>query len=649
MVNEARYKELKKRVKAFKEGGPTLTKEEISEFKKLKKQREEQKEHEDEEEEAIEGSEQPAASPGIGFLTFDSQDSETTLERKQKKAIQRARSPKQHKVVKIMETTEEMIEPENTWWHDMDDAAGLQKDAVKWASLEHHGIMFAADYEPHGVPLLYGPNKDPLVLPPDLEELGTMWCSVIGLEAETKEIFINNFWYEFKSCMARLKDSKLQAKVKDFRHCDWSKMKEHIDAEKLRKKEMTKEEKEGDLRARQAEEQWYRYCLIEGYREKVGVVRVEPPGLFRGRGEHPKQGKLKERIMPENCVMNVDNAIVPPICHVPGRAWEDVVHDDKVGWLGFYKQQTDGADAVKYIQMDKTSENKTKPDLIKYERAKRLAYRVDEIRKDYQRKLKHESMTLRQPGTCAYFIDRLALRVGGEKNTDEEADTVGCCSLRVEHVRLNMESFKQNRPKITLDFLGTYIYISLSQTSHSALGRLEFRFRYWSFPTPSKKWQLNPHTGKDSIRYMTEVCVPPTVFKNLGLFMKGKRPADQLFDKVSPSDMNEFFQEFMDDLTAKVFRTYNASVTLERQLSLFDQATDIDKKSQDQLLKFYNEANRKVAILCNHQKAVGKGHEAGVQKLQEKGDDLKKRLQVVKKHKALLEGGDDGVEPDEDD
>ncbi len=33
-----------------------------------------------------------------------------------------------------------------------------------------------------------------------------------------------------------------------------------------------------------------------------------------------------------------------------------------------------------------------------------------------------------------YFIDKLALRAGNEKDSDETADTVGCCSLRVEHI-----------------------------------------------------------------------------------------------------------------------------------------------------------------------------------------------------------------------
>ena len=41
----------------------------------------------------------------------------------------------------------------------------------------------------------------------------------------------------------------------------------------------------------------------------------------------------------------------------------------------------------------------------------------------------------------------LALRVGGEKS-EEEADTVGCCSLRAEHV------FLEDDHRLHLKFLG---------------------------------------------------------------------------------------------------------------------------------------------------------------------------------------------------
>jgi DNA topoisomerase-1 len=49
---------------------------------------------------------------------------------------------------------------------------------------------------------------------------------------------------------------------------------------------------------------------------------------------------------------------------------------------------------------------------------------------------------------ATYLIDILALRVGNEKGEDE-ADTVGCCSLRVEHIQLNSET-----TEVTFDFLG---------------------------------------------------------------------------------------------------------------------------------------------------------------------------------------------------
>ena len=32
--------------------------------------------------------------------------------------------------------------------------------------------------------------------------------------------------------------------------------------------------------------------------------RTEPPSLFRGRGEHPKQGMVKRRIVPEDVIIN---------------------------------------------------------------------------------------------------------------------------------------------------------------------------------------------------------------------------------------------------------------------------------------------------------------------------------------------------------
>jgi DNA topoisomerase I len=70
----------------------------------------------------------------------------------------------------------------------------------------------------------------------------------------------------------------------------------------------------------------------------------------------------------------------------------------------------------------------------------------------------------------------------------------------------------------------------------------------------------------------------------------------------------------MKGLTAKVFRTYNASITFQEQL---DKNTPKGASMQE-LLNAYNKANRMVAILCNHQRSVPKTHETSMGKMRDK-------------------------------
>ena len=66
----------------------------------------------------------------------------------------------------------------------------------------------------------------------------------------------------------------------------------------------------------------------------------------------------------------------------------------------------------------------------KYERARNLKSQIDKIRADYYRMMRSSILHERQLGTATYLIDFLAIRVGNEKNKNDEADTVGCYSLR---------------------------------------------------------------------------------------------------------------------------------------------------------------------------------------------------------------------------
>jgi DNA topoisomerase-1 len=55
-----------------------------------------------------------------------------------------------------------------------------------------------------------------------------------------------------------------------------------------------------DVQAEKAEKQRlkekYGYAIVDGRKEAVANFTVEPPGLFLGRGNHPKAGKFKVRL-----------------------------------------------------------------------------------------------------------------------------------------------------------------------------------------------------------------------------------------------------------------------------------------------------------------------------------------------------------------
>ena len=77
--------------------------------------------------------------------------------------------------------------------------------------------------------------------------------------------------------------------------------------------------------------------------------------------------------------------------------------------------------------------------------------------------------------------------------------------------------------------------------------------------------------------------------------------------------MNDYLKSLMDGLSAKVFRTYNASFTLQQELNKrqFTENEGIEEK-----VGYYEEANKQVAILCNHQKTVSKNFNAQSETLQ---------------------------------
>jgi DNA topoisomerase-1 len=474
-------------------------------------------------------------------------------------------------------------EDEYRWWEDPAKGDGTKK----WTTLEHNGVVFPPEYEPlpKNVKLIY--DGIPVTLQKDAEEVATFYGSMLNSTVNvTNDTFNKNFFEDFTAILDKTGHGKDKdgntVKIKKFEKCDFKPIFEHFDAERERKKALPAAEKKALKAAKDEAEAPYMYCMWDGRKQKVGNFRVEPPGLFRGRGAHPKTGKVKKRVTPEQITINIGKEAKVPEPPA-GHKWKEVKHDQEGTWLAMWQENINGA--YKYVMLAANSDIKGQSDYKKFEKARELKKHIDRIRKDYKRDLKSEKMVDRQRATAIYLIDRLALRAGNEKGEDE-AETVGCCSLKFQHITLKAPNI------VIFDFL-----------------------------------------GKDSIRYYDEVEVDVQVFKNLKIFKKPpKGPDDDIFDRLTTSALNKHLNSYMPGLTAKVFRTYNASWTMATLLKDMKSTGSIAEKVKD-----YNDANRKVAILCNHKRTVTASHATSIEKMQEKINGLRYQVWRVKQQMIHLE------------
>ena len=148
------------------------------------------------------------------------------------------------------------------------------KTIQRWKTLQHNGVMFPPEYEPHNIPIIY--NGKRITLNPEAEEYATFYAKYIGTEYINKT-FNKNFWRDWKKT---LKNDI----IKDLDGVDFGLIVSHILKKQEIKKAKSKEEKEQDKQRRDKEEKPFKIAVIDGIEQKVGNFRVEPPSIFLGRG-----------------------------------------------------------------------------------------------------------------------------------------------------------------------------------------------------------------------------------------------------------------------------------------------------------------------------------------------------------------------------
>lgn len=436
---------------------------------------------------------------------------------------------------------------------------------ARWQTLSHAGVAFPPAYSPKGFSAKFRGKS--FQLSPAQEEM--LWA--IARKQETPYLadpaFTENFMSDFRKTLpaeySRLKFSEI----------DMPEIAKAASDERAAKEAMTKEEKallaKARKDARDKLQAVYGFAEVDGKRvERSGYV-VEPAGLFMGRGAHPMRGRWKPQAEQQEIILNLgESAQIPP-----GK-WKATVNDHTSTWLASWMDRL--SERMKYMWLSDLSEIRQQNDLKKYEKAGALAKRIDKVRAAISKGLLSRKEQMRKLAIVAYLIDRLAMRVGDEKDKDE-ADTVGASTLRAEHISLA-------EGKILFDFL-----------------------------------------GKDSVRWQKDIAVASpedeAAYSYFRDALASKRPGDLLFDGITSSRVNDFLAAISPGLSAKVFRTYHATRTVEDFLGkakVPSSAPDYEKIYWGRL------ANLEAAKVCNHKRTPPKGWEDSLRKKEEKLAGLRK-------------------------
>src|SRR5437667_7238213 len=447
---------------------------------------------------------------------------------------------------------------------------------MKWKELRHNGVAFPPTYEAKGLQINI--RGETVRLSPDAEEMAYAWGKKRTTPYVQDPVFQTNFLSDFvKALPAKFDDAKY-SEIDFTPVYDYLSKEELLKSDKELKKKVAAQRKELRLQLKEK----YGYAVIDGTKTEFANYMVEPPSIFMGRGSHPMRGRWKPRIFPEDVVLNLSEDTPFP----PGK-WKEIAHDHESIWLAYWVDKL--SQVRKYVWPSDISDLRQERDKMKYDNAKKLRRQLADVRQFIEKNLDSTDLKARKLATVCYLIDNLAMRVGDEKEEDE-ADTVGASTLRVEHLKFLPKA-------IEFDFL-----------------------------------------GKDSVRWEKTLELDGTdspIRRNLQEFSSGKKPEDLVFDGITSEGVNRFLGKGMRGLTAKVFRTHHATETVQTYLDRHNGF----KPDDPAFVKLYHArvANLEAAIRCNHKRTPPKTWQSSLDKKQQRLAELKTREAKTENQKQRLE------------
>lgn len=440
---------------------------------------------------------------------------------------------------------------------------------MEMRQLIHNGVLVPERYKPVGLHITVRGRR--ILLNRDQEEMAVAWAKKQGTEYVNDKVFVRNFLTDFSQALGVTPPLTLS-------EIDFTEVIKHVEMEKQRKLEMSREEKkklaEERKRLREELREKYGYAIVDGVRVEVSNYVVEPPGIFMGRGKHPLRGRWKPPVSEEDITLNLSPDAPKP----PGK-WREIVWKPDNMWIAKWDDKLRGVE--KYVWLADSSHLKQRKEIEKFNLAAKLEKEIGRLRSHIIANLRSPDPKRRRVATVCYLIDALKMRVGDEKDKDE-ADTVGATTLKPRHVKIEGN-------------------------------RVRFNF-----------------LGKDYVRWEKEVTMPDQVIANLKECIANAKSS--LFPGVRSDIVSAFLSEVSPGLTAKVFRTYHATTVVKEYLNKAPVTVDQPEYYKRHVATM---ANLQAAVECNHKKKIPKNWRESLKKREERLKELKKRWKAKKSVKTL--------------
>lgn len=439
----------------------------------------------------------------------------------------------------------------------------MSKTQKKIRELRFYGTRFPDFFESRGFtlagePLFHGDYYD------FAEEMLWHYAAKLGTDAVGVPLFNKNFY----SCLAP-KLTPAQKKLsfpEDFQPLLLS-MKEKQVAEKAAKDAYKKDPKNKEAIAEEAarNKELYDFATLNGEKQPLMKNQIEAPGIFMTHGDAPLFGMWKYRVRPEDVVINYigpkDETPTPPA----GHKWKEVTHN-QVYYVVSYNVDIGHKDKHnKEVRFGNSSSVKAEADQKKFDKATNLLQHKSEMEAYIKDNLSNPDPKIAECALVSWLLQTTGIRIGNEKDTELEADTVGASTLKKENI------WAENGI-LYLDFI-----------------------------------------GKSSVHYKNEIKVPKYI--EAAITRKRKKiPAGGQVFVVNSNDVNKFLGKGLEGCTAKLWRTAIATGLL---VEAFKEQKVKKSMTVAQKLHAFDKANLEVAKKLNHKRAVPKNHQEQVEKLNE--------------------------------